>query len=229
MISVILLSHTPEPERVVATAARLCYSEADAKELAESMTDESVLKMIGILRDMGHASPLEHASFTFGIDGVSRVLTHQLVRHRLASYSQQSQRYVAAHGFPYITPPSIAENPAAKEKFDSLMEKIRAVYSELTALGIPKEDARYVLANAAETKIVVTMNARELMHFANLRCCNRAQWEIRQLAYMMIEKAKEAAPLLFKNAGASCVPTGRCLEGRMACGRFAEMIKLREE
>lgn len=227
MIKVKLLEHTPHPERVVAMAARLCYSAAGAEELAEKMTDEQVEKLVDKIIQMGHASTMEHVSFTFGIEGVSRVLTHQLVRHRLASYSQQSQRYVAEHDFEYILPPSIAERPEASERFKALMENIQQAYNDLVEAGVPKEDARYVLANATETKIVVTMNARSLMHFFNLRCCNRAQWEIRELAYKMLAEAKAVAPLLFKNAGASCVATGHCPEGAMSCGKFAEMIKMR--
>ena len=227
MIKVKLLEHTPHPERVVAMAARLCYSAAGAEELAEKMTDEQVEKLVDKIIQMGHASTMEHVSFTFGIEGVSRVLTHQLVRHRLASYSQQSQRYVAEHDFEYILPPSIAERPEASERFKALMENIQQAYNDLVEAGVPKEDARYVLANATETKIVVTMNARSLMHFFNLRCCNRAQWEIRELAYKMLAEAKAVAPLLLKNAGASCVATGHCPEGAMTCGKFAEMIKMR--
>ena len=227
MIKVKLLEHTPHPERVVAMAARLCYSAAGAEELAEKMTDEQVEKLVDKIIQMGHASTMEHVSFTFGIEGVSRVLTHQLVRHRLASYSQQSQRYVAEHDFEYILPPSIAERPEASERFKALMENIQQAYNDLVESGVPKEDARYVLANATETKIVVTMNARSLMHFFNLRCCNRAQWEIRELAYKMLAEAKAVAPLLFKNAGASCVATGHCPEGAMTCGKFAEMTKMR--
>ena len=228
MLKVTLLEHTPDPERVVAMAARLCYSSSGAAELAEKLSAERVKEMVEKIVKLGHASCLEHVSFTFGIEGVSRVLTHQLVRHRIASYDQQSQRYVAAHGFQYITPPTIAEKPEAKAKFDALMQKIRATYDELTEMGVPKEDARYVLANAAETKILVTMNARTLLHFFNLRCCNRAQWEIRAMAYEMLRLVKEVAPTLFYNAGASCVNTGRCPEGAMTCGKFSEMIKLRE-
>lgn len=227
MIKVKLLEHTPHPERVVAMAARLCYSAAGAEELAEKMTDEQVEKLVDKIIQMGHASTMEHVSFTFGIEGVSRVLTHQLVRHRLASYSQQSQRYVAEHDFEYILPPSIAERPEASERFKALMENIQQAYNDLVEAGVPKEDARYVLANATETKIVVTMNARSLMHFFNLRCCNRAQWEIRELAYKMLAEAKAVAPLLFRNAGASCVATGHCPEGAMTCGKFAEMTKMR--
>ena len=229
MLKVTLLEYTPDPERVVAMAARLCYSASGAAELAERLSDAKVKEMVQKIVAMGHASCLEHASFTFGIEGVSRVLTHQLVRHRIASYDQQSQRYVAAHGFQYITPPSIAENPEAKEKFDQIIGQIREAYDALTELGIPKEDARYVLANATETKILVTMNARTLLHFFNLRCCNRAQWEIRAMAYQMLALVKNVAPTLFHNAGASCVNTGRCPEGKMTCGKFNEMMKLRED
>lgn len=229
MLKVTLLEYTPDPERVVAMAARLCYSASGAAELAEQLSEERVKEMVQKIVALGHASCLEHASFTFGIEGVSRVLTHQLVRHRIASYDQQSQRYVAAHGFQYITPPTIVDKPEAKAKFDALMQQIRQTYDELTDMGVPKEDARYVLANAAETKILVTMNARTLLHFFNLRCCNRAQWEIRAMAYEMLRLVKAVAPTLFHNAGASCVNTGRCPEGNMTCGKFKEMLKLRED
>lgn len=229
MIKVALLEHTPEPERVVAMAARLCYSPSGAEELKERISEKEIAKLVRMLVDMGHASTLEHVTFTFGIEGVSRVLTHQLVRHRIASYSQQSQRYVAAHDYMYVVPASIAENPTAKMRFEALMQDIHALYDSLIESGIPKEDARYILSNATETKIVVTMNARSLLHFFNLRCCYRAQWEIRELAYQMLSEVKKVAPLLFQNAGASCVQTGRCPEGAMTCGHFAEMIRQRME
>lgn len=227
MIKVKLLEYTPEPERVVAMAARLCYSPSGAEELAKKMTDEQVEKLVTKMVQLGHASTMEHVSFTFGIEGISRVLTHQLVRHRLASYSQQSQRYVAEHDFEYIIPPSIVHKPEAKERFERLMSNIREAYDELASMGVPKEDARYVLSNATETKIVVTMNARSLMHFFNLRCCFRAQWEIRALAYTMLAEVKKVAPILFKNAGASCVSTGWCPEGDMTCGKLEQMLTLR--
>lgn len=223
-----LIWHTPNPERVVAMAARLCYSPVGAEELAETMSEEQVERLVTKIVSLGHASTLEHVSFTFTIEGVSRVLTHQLVRHRIASYSQQSQRYVSEHDFEYIVPPSVAENPAAVAKFTDLMEEIRKTYDALVTLGVHKEDARYCLANAAETKIVATMNARALQNFFSLRCCNRAHWEIRALSNEMLKEAKAIAPLLFKNAGAGCVATGKCTEGTMTCGRFAEMIQLRE-
>lgn len=223
-----IIKYTQDPERVVAMAARLCYSPIGAAELSETLSDEQVEKLVKKIVSMGHASTLEHVSFTFAVEGISRVLTHQLVRHRIASYSQQSQRYVSEHDFEYIMPPTIAEIPAAKEKFTALMQQIRTTYDELAALGLPKEDARYVLANAAETKVVATFNARSLQHFFELRCCNRAQWEIRAMANLMLAEVKKVAPLLFKNAGASCIQTGRCPEGAMTCGKFNEMIKLRE-
>ena len=222
MIKVKLLEHTPNPERVVAMAARLCYSASGAEELAEKMSDEQVEKLVAKIVQMGHASTMEHVSFTFGIEGVSRVLTHQLVRHRLASYSQQSQRYVAEHDFEYILPPSIGEKPEAREKFEALMQQIRSTYDELADMGVPREDARYVLANATETKIVVTMNARSLMHFFNLRCCNRAQWEIREMAWQMLAECRKAAPALFAKAGPLCLK-GACPEGKNSCGRAHEI------
>lgn len=218
-----LISHTPEPERTVAMSARLCYSPVGAEQLAEKMTAEQVGKLVDKIVDMGHLSTLEHVSFTFAIEGVSRVLTHQLVRHRIASYSQQSQRYVKEHDFEYITPPSVAANPEAQAKFGALMDKIRAAYDELVALGVHQEDARYCLANATETKIVVTMNARSLLHFFELRCCSRAQWEIRRLAEKMLAEVRQVAPELFKKAGPTCVTANFCGEGELTCGRLAAM------
>ena len=218
-MNVKLIRYTPEPERTVAMAARLCYSPVGAEQLAEQMTDKQVESLIQRIVDMGHWSTLEHVSFTFAIEGVSRVLTHQLVRHRIASYSQQSQRYVKEHGFEFIVPPSIYQNPRAFEKYQEIMASIQANYDELIGMGIHQEDARYVLANATETKIVVTMNARSLLNYFNLRCCTRAQWEIRQLAESMLEKVREVAPLLFAKAGPTCVSDGFCPEGALSCGR----------
>ncbi|MBP2661208.1 MAG: Thymidylate synthase thyX, partial [Firmicutes bacterium] len=146
-----LISHTPEPERMVAMSARLCYSPVGAEELVENMSSAQVEKLVSKIVEMEHLSTLEHVSFTFAIEGVSRVLTHQLVRHRIASYSQQSQRYVSEHDFEYIMPPAIAANELAKAKFEELMGTIQSTYNELVELGVHKEDARYCLANAAET------------------------------------------------------------------------------
>lgn len=221
---VTLLQYTEEPERMVAAAAKLCYSPTGAERIKERLTDEQVRAFIEKIVDLGHHSTMEHISFTFAIEGISRVLTHQLVRHRIASYSQQSQRYVKEHDFEYIVPPSIAENPDAKSRFERLMDEIRHTYDELITLGVHQEDARYVLANATETKIVVTMNARSLLHFFALRCCNRAQWEIRGLAREMLQQVREVAPVLFKFAGPECLH-GPCPEGSMTCGQAAELRK----
>ena len=203
-----LMQYTPEPERTVAMAARLCYSAVGAEELAEKMSQSQVAGLVSKIVELGHLSTLEHVNFTFAVEGISRVLSHQLVRHRIASYSQQSQRYVGEHDFEAIVPPSIAARPEAAAKFAALMAQIRTAYEELTDLGIPKEDARYVLANATETKVVITMNARTLLHFFSLRCCMRAQWEIRAMAEAMLKEARQAAPLLFAKAGPTFLSAG---------------------
>jgi len=220
-----LIRYTPEPDKTVAMSARLCYSAIGAAQLEEKMSDEAAAKLVHKLVSMGHFSPIEHVSFTFAIEGVSRVLTHQLVRHRIASYSQQSQRYVAEHNFENIMPPSIAAKPEAKAKFEKLMVDIQNLYNEFTEMGIANEDARYVLPNAAETKIVCTFNARSLMNFFQLRCCTRAQWEIRELANKMLAECKKVAPILFENAGPTCVSNRTCREGAMSCGRLAVLLE----
>ena len=214
-----LIAWTPNPERTVAAAARLCYSPASAAEIARVMPPEKTRLFVEKLVEMGHQSPLEHVSFTFAIDGVSRALSHQLVRHRIASYSQKSQRYVDEKEFTWIMPPSIEKDPAAKEIFETQIESIRRCYAELCA-AVPREDARYILPNACETKLVVTMNARSLLHFFRVRCCRRAQWEIRRLAGMMLAEVRRVAPDLFKAAGPPCVTENICPEGEMSCGRL---------
>lgn len=224
-----LLRYTPEPDKTVAMSARLCYSPIGAAQLEEKMTDEQAAKLVRKLGSMGHLSTFEHVSFTFAIEGVSRVLTHQLVRHRIASYSQQSQRYVKEHNFETIVPPSIAARPEAKAKFEALMSDIQKLYTEFTEMGIKAEDARYVLPNAAETKIVCTFNARSLLNFFSLRCCTRAQWEIRQLAEKMLAECKKVAPVLFENAGPTCVSEGVCHEGEMSCGRLQAILAQKEK
>lgn len=228
MIKCKLISHTPEPEKVVSIAAKLCYSKSDVDSLVTGvLTGNDTEKFIDKLKGMGHESPLEHVSFTFAIEGVSRTLTHQLVRHRIASYSQKSQRYVSENNFEYIIPPSIARDSQAKEKFENLMCTIRQAYNELASMDIPKEDARYVLPNATETKIIVTMNARSLFNFFSLRCCTHAQWEIRQLANLMLVEVQKVAPILFKNAGASC-KKGYCPEEGRSCGNAPTLSFLKE-
>lgn len=217
-MDVTLLYHTPEPERAVATAARLCYAPVGGRELMESLTDEKIRKVLTTIMASGHFSTLEHASYTFAVEGVSRALTHQLVRHRLASYNQQSQRYVKfKEEPPIVRPASVDTNPDAAQAFDEAIEACWQAYDKLVQAGVPAEDARYVLPNACETKIVVTMNIRELMHFFSNRCCNRAQWEIRELAWKMLELVRPTAPFIFRTAGPGCM-RGACPEGKMCCG-----------
>ncbi len=217
-MKVTLITHTPEPEKVIASAAKLCYSSSDIESLMSGLTTEKIEAFIKKLTDLGHQSPLEHCSFTFGIEGVSRALSHQLVRHRIASYSQKSQRYVKEGQFEYIIPPKIIENRADKNVYENFMKYAQETYDYFIRNGIPAEDARFVLPNACETKIIVTMNIRTLLHFFEERCCNRAQWEIRHMAYAMLRICKEVAPNLFAKAGASCV-RGKCKEGKMSCGK----------
>ena len=213
-----LLYHTPDPERAIATAARLCYAPVGASELMETMPEERVESVLSTIMKSGHFSTLEHASYTFAVDGVSRALTHQLVRHRIASFNQQSQRYVKyTDGLQVIKPASVAADPATDEVFDEAIGAALTAYAKLLEAGVPAEDARYLLPNAAETKIVITMNVRELLHFFGLRCCNRAQWEIRAMADEMLALAKPTAPYIFMDAGAPCL-RGACPEGKMTCG-----------
>jgi len=216
-LKVTLLNYTKNPDKICAAAAQSCYSEKGASELFEGTTDERAKKMIKKVVGMGHLSVVEHAHFTFSVEGVSRSLTHQLVRHRVASYSQQSQRYVSMDKAEYVVPPSIAADPASKKAFRQVMDDTWKTYREL-AKKVPKEDARYVLPNACHTNITVTMNARELWHFFQLRCCRRAQWEIRMMAWKMLKEAKKVAPILFENAGPGCF-RGPCPEGEYACGK----------
>ena len=213
-----LLYHTPDPERAIATAARLCYAPVGAAELMETMPEERVRSVLSTIMGSGHFSTLEHASYTFAVDGVSRALTHQLVRHRIASFNQQSQRYVRfADGVATVKPESVAASEEASSVFDQAIAAAVEAYGKLLDAGVPAEDARYLLPNAAETKIVITMNVRELLHFFSLRCCNRAQWEIRDMAHRMLELARPTAPFIFLDAGAPCVG-GTCPEGKMTCG-----------
>ncbi len=229
---VILLSHTPDPEKTIAMAARLCYSPSDVMQLKKKLDGFSIEKLVRKIVRMGHHSVLEHVSFTFGIEGISRATSHQLVRHRLASYSQQSQRYVVfKDSVNYITPHTIEQNKEALQIFKKITDECFNSYQTLIKLGIPVEDARYVLPNASETRIMVTMNARELLHFFRLRGCRRAQWEIRALAMEMLSIVKGVAPIVFEKAGPGCL-TGGCTEGEFYCGdidgvrkEFAELNK----
>ncbi|MCD7891043.1 MAG: FAD-dependent thymidylate synthase [Ruminococcus sp.] len=245
-MNVTLISHTPEPEKLIAAAARLCYSDAGASDIMNNFTNEKAADFVDMLASMGHESPMEHVSFTFAIEGISRACSHQLIRHRIASYSQKSQRYVNENGFEYILPPEIAAVPEAKAEFEKQMNAVTESYEKIAeilteshkksfiAQGLFEkeaaskarkkayEDARFVLPNACETKIVVTMNARSLFNFFKHRCCNRAQWEIRELAIEMYRLCYAAAPNIFKNAGPSCC-FGKCTEGKMSCGKPDEV------
>lgn len=209
-----LLAYTPNADIICASAGNSCYSDRPAHEIMDDIDSEKILnRIVG----MGHHSVIEHAVFTFSVQGVSRALTHQLVRHRVASFSQQSQRYVSIDEPSFIIPHTINDNPEAKKLFLSTMGSIWEAYAELESMGVPPEDARYVLPNGCTTNITITMNARELLHFFSLRCCNRAQWEIREMADRMLELCMEVSPVIFKNAGPPCVK-GPCPEGKLTCG-----------
>jgi thymidylate synthase (FAD) len=216
-LKVKLIKYTPEPEKTVAVAARLCYSPVGGEDLFANLTDQEAEKLVRFVVKSGHLSTTEHISFTFTIEGVSRALTHQLVRHRLASYNQQSQRYVKFFGnYNYIIPPTVKNNTAIAKKFDKMTTEIHNFYEEMLAAGVEAEDARYILPNASETKIIVTMNGRELLHFFTVRCCNRAQWEIKELAISMLKAVKKVAPVVFEKAGPNCL-RGPCPEGKFQC------------
>ena len=226
MALVTLLAHTPQPELHVAAAAKLCYSPSSIDKIKEGLTEEKVASFVDMLSEIGHESPIEHATFTFGIEGVSRALLAQITRHRIASFS--------------------AAIPEAKEEFIRAMEEDQRHYENLTNILTEKhkkallakgkdektaarmaqkqaiEDARFVLPNACDTKMIVTFNARSLMNFFTLRCCRRAQWEIQDVAIQMLRLVKQAAPHLFAKAGPNCV-RGACSEGKMTCGEIKEV------
>ena len=242
MATVTLLACTPSPETIVASSAKLCYSPSDISTLMEGLTPEKTASFVEMLAEIGHESPIEHASFTFGIEGVSRSLLAQITRHRIASYSVQSQRYVKEAAFEFVVPQEIEKIPQAKEEFLRAMAEDQAHYESLTATlkaahkerllqeGKPEktadrlaekqaiEDARFVLPNACATKMIATFNARSLLNFFAHRCCNRAQWEIREVAEQMLALVKEQAPHLFAHAGPPCL-FGPCPEGKMSCGK----------
>lgn len=233
-----LIQYTPNPEELVAAAAKLCYSPVGVEDILDNLDKNNTDKFLNMLVSMGHESPIEHISFTFAVEGVSRSLTHQLVRHRIASFSQQSQRYVRLDQFEYIIPPEIKEDEEARKIFVAAMENSQKAYDDLVAKLKSKhigdglnnvaaekkaiEDARYVFPNACESKIIFTMNARSLMNFFRHRCCNRAQWEIRFMAEKMLSEVKKVAPTIFRLSGPSCV-SGACPEGKMTCGKIVEV------
>lgn len=252
MIQVSLIAHTPNPEQVVAAAAKLCYSDSEIKTLLDDLTPQKTAAFLQKLADLGHSSPTEHASFTFGIEGVSRSLLAQLTRHRIASFSVQSQRYVrlgqGSAAPQSIMPPAIEQDAEAKMIFEQALRSANSAYAglcqvledmhteELMLQGMDEktarnkasrmanEDARFVLPNASTTKVILTMNARELNAFFKLRCCNRAQWEIRALADEMLKLVYPIAPHLFALAGPGCIG-GACTEGTMTCGRRWQVQK----
>lgn len=244
-----LLTHTPDPEKIVASAAKLCYSDSEVSDLMDNMTKEKSRKFINMLMGLGHESPIEHITFTFAIEGVSRAFLAQITRHRIASFSVQSQRYVKYDKYEYITPPSVMIDPNLNKFYDDAIKKAVDAYKELSDhlynvyMGNEEfrmqnasdpegaaekraiEDARFLLPNAFGTRMIVTMNARSLMNFFSLRTCNRAQWEIRDVARQMLALCYEVAPSIFKKAGPSCV-RGACGEGKMCCGK---MVEVRQE
>ena len=246
MAKVTLITHTPNPEMIIAAAAKLCYSSSSIDTLMDKLTEEKAAEFVEMLAGMGHQSPIEHVSFTFGIEGVSRSLLAQITRHRIASFSVQSQRYVREKAFSFVTPPEIEADAQAKALFLEAMDHAIASYDALADLlkekhtatllaqGVEEkaarrqaekmaiEDARFVLPNAADTNMIVSMNARELLHFFRQRCCNRAQWEIRAVAREMLRLVAQVAPTLFVAAGPACV-SGPCPEGRMSYGRMEEV------
>lgn len=252
MAKVTLLCCTPSPQKTVALAAKLCYSSSGIEKLGDGLTEEKTDSFVQMLADIGHESPIEHASFTFGIEGVSRSLLAQITRHRIASYSVQSQRYVREDGFSFVTPPEIAADGEANRLFDEAMAACGDYYDRIAEIlkrnhvkklidgGLDEEsaakkaekaaieDARFVLPNACATKMIVTMNARSLNNFFAHRCCNRAQWEIRDLANDMLRLVRKEAPRLFALSGPPCL-RGGCPEGKMSCGKAAEVKKYYEK
>lgn len=245
-MTVTLLTYTPDPEKTVACAAKLCYSASNVDQLYEGLTREKAESFVEMLAEIGHESPIEHACFTFALEGVSRSLLAQITRHRLASFSVQSQRYVKESNFDFVTPPEIAADEQANQIFVRSMERAVEDYNALAdrlqkrhektflEAGLPEkearrkaekkaiEDARFVLPNACATKMILTMNARSLLNFFRLRCCNRAQWEIKAVADEMLRQVCAVAPTLFASAGPSCY-RANCTEGKMSCGKAAQV------
>lgn len=236
-MKVVLLERTQNAEELIYAAFRQCYSDNFVGDLWDKLLSGEISKdkqifLIEETLKSGHVTPVEHVKFTFSIEGISRALTHQLVRHRMASYSQQSQRYVDANQFNYIIPPSIDKNPEAKKKFNDAMEYLDYKYKEIQEILIEEgrtksqanEDSRFILPNACESKIVVTMNCSSLLHFFGLRCCNRAQWEIRNMANKMLDICRDEVPIIFKYSGARCERLGYCPENeKFTCGKYKSL------
>jgi thymidylate synthase (FAD) len=241
-----LLSYNPDVEKLVAAAAKLCYSPSTIENIMDGLDEKKTASFVEMLSEIGHESPVEHATFTFGIEGVSRVLLAQITRHRIASFSVQSQRYVSEKQFDYIIPPQIEAIPEAKAEFLFAMKQGQLHYDNLACIlkqhhyekllqegkdektaksaaeKAANEDARFVLPNACDTKLILTINCRSLLNFFSQRCCNRAQWEIHALADEMLKLVYRVAPHLFAQAGPSCIK-GSCPEGKMTCGKSKEV------
>jgi len=215
-MNVELIGYTPNPEKIPAMAAKLTHSITKPEELDKTSSKE-LSATLDYVTKLGHTSVIEHTNFTFAISDVSRSLTHQLVRHRIASYSQQSQRYVNLKDPNYVIPPKIAKDKEMEKAYKQTMNKIWTEYNKLIEMGIPPEDSRYVLPNATCTNIIMTMNARSLKNFFELRCCLHAQWEIRNLANKMLREVKKIAPTIFKNAGPACKTKHICPENKKNC------------
>lgn len=236
-MNVELLERTQNAESLIYAAFRQCYSKDFVGDLWDKLlkNEISINDQISLIEDTlksGHVTPIEHVKFTFAVEGISRALTHQLVRHRIASYSQQSQRYVNATQFNYIIPPSIEKNPEALKKFNDVMEYLDNSYKKIQNILINQgrtksqanEDSRFVLPNACESKIVLTMNCSSLLHFFGLRCCNRAQWEIRNMANEMLKICRNELPVIFNYGGARCERLGYCPENeKFTCGKYKRL------
>ncbi len=243
LLKVKIVAHTPNPEEVVAQSAKLCYSKVGVDEIMEKLTPEKINEFNGNLMAIGHLSPFENIAFTFAVEGIDRATSHQLVRHRLAVFNQQSQRYVDLSETFKHTTPNVVEAMNKSDEWHNDMIVIHDLYKKwqqeintyveenedyprygMSPIKVANENARGMLPNACETKLVFTMNARELLHFFNKRCCNRSQDGIRELAHEMLRLVKEIAPTVFKYAGADCVK-GKCKEGNMNCGYPYDKIK----
>lgn len=224
-MKVTLLSHTKDPEQVVAAAIRQCYASVGSKELKKKIDKETRERLIKQVIASGHTSTLEHASFTFGVEGVSRVTEIQLIRHRVGTaYSIQSGRYVKRGDAKFVVPTSVKNNKIIYKKYNKILKNVQDLYNEMIDAGIKAEDARYLQPQSLQTKIVVTFNARALLHFLELRCCKRAQWEVQTMANLMLSEVKKVAPIIFASAGATCFTQKICWEGKMSCGLY-EKIK----
>ncbi len=218
-MKVTLLSYTKDPEQVVAAAIRQCYASVGPKELKKKIDKETRERLINQVLASGHTSTLEHASFTFGVEGVSRITEVQLVRHRVGTaYSIQSGRYVKRGDAKFVIPIAVKNNKNIYKKYKKILNNIQSLYNEMIDIGIKAEDARYLQPQSLQTKIVVTFNARALLHFLELRCCRRAQWEIQIMANLMLKEVKKVAPTIFANAGPTCMTQKICWEGKMTCG-----------